>query len=327
MHRRKYLDLSVAPVRFSWRPAGGVAEDDLDSSECKRLPSRRSHEAVTRNGIRIMGHSFENRASQRYESNQTPGPPSTTKRDHLDLGREFAWTRASARAEMGLAHAESWIGVSATFSDTDPDSNQLTHQTVHHLLALHRELKWQIPRTKIGVLAHLPIGTKAPIAKLCATFDSVEVVEAEAQLFQSLCAADSWVLIETPSCPESILLAEALIDVADAIRLPAFASQIPASQIPVSRKVVKPLSSRRLPRFSSGDNSELASAIADVLARRSEALCSVPMVASIGAESKDPEWAHERLRIALGTGPRRQETTPYNDGKTIASNPHGRRAA
>ncbi|MFN7625739.1 MAG: hypothetical protein ACK5PZ_02840, partial [Pirellula sp.] len=59
----------------------------------------------------------------------------------------------------------------------------------------------------------------------------------------------------------------------------------------------------------------------------SEALCSVPMVASIGAESKDPEWAHERLRIALGTGPRRQETTPYNDGKTIASNPHGRRAA
>ena len=162
-----------------------------------------------------MGHSFDNRVSHRHDGDHFPGHPSTAKRDHLDLGREFAWTRASARAEMGLAHTESWIGVSATFSDADPDSNQQNHQTAHHLLALHRELSWQIPRTKIGIMAHLPNGTKAPIAKLCATFDSVEVVETETQLFQSLCAADSWILIETPSCPESIVLAEALIDVAD----------------------------------------------------------------------------------------------------------------
>lgn len=314
-------------MRFSWRPAGWVAEDDLDGSESKRLPSRRSHEAVTRNGIRIMGHSFDNRASHRYDGDHLPAHPSTTKRDHSDLGREFAWTRASVRAEMGLGHAESWLGVSATFSDADPDSQQLNHQTVHHLLALHRELSWQISRTKIGIIAHLPIGTKAPIAKLCATFDSVEVVETEAQLFQSLCAADSWILIETPSCPESILLAEALIDVADAIRLPTFASQIPTSQIPVSRKTVKPLSSRRLPRFSSGDNTELALTIADALARRTETRTTVPMIASTGSEPKDPQWAHDRLRMALGTGPRRQHTTPLNAGDLNTSNSNHRRAA
>jgi hypothetical protein len=304
-----------------------VAEDDLDGSESERLPSGRSHEAVTRNGIRIMGHSFDNRVSHRHDGDHFPGHPSTAKRDHLDLGREFAWTRASARAEMGLAHTESWIGVSATFSDADPDSNQQNHQTAHHLLALHRELSWQIPRTKIGIMAHLPNGTKAPIAKLCATFDSVEVVETETQLFQSLCAADSWILIETPSCPESIVLAEALIDVADAIRLPAYASQIPASQIPVSRKVVKPLSSRRLPRFSSGDNAELALAIADVLARRNDALSTLAMVTSVGSETKDPEWVHERLRMALRTGNRDHTTGVLSDGDLKASNPRSHRAA
>lgn len=304
-----------------------VAEDDLDGSEPKRLPSRRSLEAVTRTGIQTMGHSFDKSASHRYDGNHLSAHPSTTKRDHLDLGREFAWTRASARAEMGLGHAESWIGVSATFSGADPDSNQQNHQTVHHLLALHRELSWQIPRTKLGIIAHLPNGTRAPISKLCATFDSVEVVEAETQLFESLCAADSWILIETPSCPESIVLAEALIDVADAIRLPTFASQIPASQIPVSRKVVKPLSARRLPRFSSGNNAELAFAIADALARRNETMSSLSMVASVGSEAKDPEWAHERLRMALGIDNRGQKTGVPSDAMPTASISLGRRAA
>jgi len=321
--------LSVAPVRFSWRPGLILAEDDLDGSESKRLPSPRTREAAIKNGIRIMGHSLDNHEGHRFDGDHLPGSPthSASKRDHLDLGREIAWTRASARAEMGLAHTESWIGVSVTFSGADPDSHQQNHQTVHHLLALHRELSWQTPRAKIGIVAHLPTGTTAPIAKLCASFDSVEVVEAEAQLFQSLCAADSWILIETPSCPESIVFAEALIDVAEAIRLPSFASQIPASHIPVSRKVVKPLSSRRLPRFSSGDNADLASAITDVIARRFEALYTVPMVASVGNETKDPDWVHERLRVGLGTGMRRHESNTFQNSGPNASNPAGRRAA
>lgn len=321
--------MSVAPVRFSWCPGRILAEDDLDGSQSKRLPSPRTREAVIRNGIRIMGHSLDNHEGHRFDGDHFPGSstPSASKRDRLDLGREFAWTRASVRAEMGLAHAESWIGISVTFSGADPDSHQQNHQIVHHLLALHRELSWQIPRAKIGIIAHLPTGTTAPIAKLCASFESVEIVEAEAQLFQSLCAADSWILIETPSCAESIVFAEALIDVAEAIRLPSFASQIPASHIPVSRKAVKPLSSRRLPRFSSGDNADLASAITDVIARRLEASYTVPMVASLGNETKDPEWAHERLRVGLGTGTRRCESNMFQNSGLNASNPIGRRAA
>ena len=304
-----------------------AAEDDLDGGESKRLPSLRSPEAVTRNGIRIMGHSFDNRVSHGEGANHVPSHPSTTKRDHLDLGREFAWTRASVRSDMGLAHAESWIGVSVTFAGTDPDSNHQNQQIVKHLLALHRELSWQIPRAKIGIIAHISGGMSAPIAKLCATVESVEVVEAEVQLFQSLCAADSWILIETPSCPESIVLAEALIDVADAIRLPAFASQIPASQIPVSRKVVKPLSSRRLPRFSSGENAELALAVADVLSRRNETLSTVPMVASVGKEAHTSEWVHQRLLMAMGTGTRRSQLGVFSNGDPNARNSGVRGAA
>ncbi|MBM3967900.1 MAG: hypothetical protein FJ308_23025, partial [Planctomycetes bacterium] len=118
--------MSVAPVRFSWRPGLILAEDDLDGSESKRLPSPRTREAAIKNGIRIMGHSLDNHEGHRFDGDHLPGSPthSASKRDHLDLGREIAWTRASARAEMGLAHTESWIGVSVTFSGADPDSHQ-----------------------------------------------------------------------------------------------------------------------------------------------------------------------------------------------------------